>query len=413
MQSEVWIWLESACTSWKIVTSWNHISHFDPFWSRHPLAPFSPTVVPLSTLPPPLTLSSSMTWKITSLSFGCQFCRRKVPLFKCQSLSAEHPFILEIPFWHILNLQPRMKNQTCQARKGTKKGPKHATFTRCSDKTQGFSDMSTDIHAHTWLTSIQISKSWRSRPPCAATCAWGHAPSAYLTTRPWVEKRNTMKGISQLSSIFMHNTFGSRDWEFRNLREEIKAGNLDKFGKAPENVSPQYSALPLKVSLDCTDTILMREDGICNLGRFQTDYASWMCLLRYRDLSYQKGQMLKQLWILWLMWCHVMPLTGDSRDSSQCRHIVDKFILLHTVEVRQCHRPQDVLDILSPEGWESWTDRTRNLPATFAGCHAVSTRVFTRSWWSVPPGLDSRIRQVWSNLNDFQSIHTDPLSPLY
>lgn len=38
-----------------------------------------------------------------------------------------------------------MKNQTCQARKGTKKGPKHATFTRCSDKTQGFSNMSTDI----------------------------------------------------------------------------------------------------------------------------------------------------------------------------------------------------------------------------------------------------------------------------
>ena len=155
-----------------------------------------------------------------------------------------------------------------------------------------------------------------------------------------------MKGISQLSSIFMHNTFGSRDWEFRNLREEIKAGNLDKFGKAPENVSPQYSALPLKVSLDCTDTILMREDGICNLGRFQTDYASWMCLLRYQDLSKRTNAETVVDFMTYVMPC----IAINSRDSSQCRHIVYKFILLHTVEVRQCHRPQDVLDILSPEG---------------------------------------------------------------
>ncbi len=104
MQSEVWIWLESTCTSWKIVTSWNHISHFDPSWSRHPLAPFSPTVVPLSrssrsTLPPPLTLWSSMTWKITSLSFGCQFCR----VGEKFHFSNANPWVLNTPSsWRFL-----------------------------------------------------------------------------------------------------------------------------------------------------------------------------------------------------------------------------------------------------------------------------------------------------------------------
>ena len=89
------------------------------------------------------------------------------------------------------------------------------------------------------------------------------APSAYLTTHSLSrnKNRNTMKGISKLSSILKRNT-SDHLGNFRNLQDEIKAGNLDR-----ECVPPQYSALPLNVSLDCTDTILMREEGICNLGR--------------------------------------------------------------------------------------------------------------------------------------------------
>lgn len=140
-----------------------------------------------------LTVSSSMTWKITSLSVGHQFWRKAA-----KSSTFRSTFQMSIPeCWtplrladsgklaHPKNLQLHWKTkQTCQVRKGNQKKGLKQSKTRYihQDVRIKLKDSAICLLIFYWYLCshdppwTQITKSWRSRPPCAATCAWGQGP---------------------------------------------------------------------------------------------------------------------------------------------------------------------------------------------------------------------------------------------
>lgn len=193
-----------------------------------------------------------------------------------------------------------------------------------------------------------------------------------------------MKGISKLSSIFCKTNHLDHLGNFRNLQDEIQAGNLDEFGKAPENVFPRVkrpfpSAFPWTA---LTQSWCGRRESATLVGFYDL---MWCCQWRWKDGWGDSA---------WYSW-----------DSWQCRHIVDKLILLHIVEVCQCHRPHEKCFDWALNHWQD-SQLTRNscwMPCRFPISGLCTVMVICTTW-------TSQLSQVGSKLNDFQSIDTYPVS---
>lgn len=207
------------------------------------------------------------------------------------------------------------------------------------------------------------------------------APSAYLTTHSLSPKknRNTMKGISKLSSIFCKTNHLDHLGNFRNLQDEIKAGNLDRECVPPSELGPFPSTFPWTA---LTQSWCGRRESATLVGFKQI---IWCCQWRWKDGWGDSA---------WYSW-----------DSWQCRHIVDKLILLHIVEVCQCHRPQKKCFDWALNHWQD-SQLTRNscwMPCRFPISGLCTVIVICTTW-------TSQLSQVGSKLNDCQSIDTYPVS---
>lgn len=175
-----------------------------------------------------------------------------------------------------------------------------------------------------------------------------------------------MKGISKLSSIFCKTNHLDHLGNFRNLQDEIQAGNLDEFGKAPENVFPRSirpfpSAFPWTA---LTQSWCGRRESATSVVFKQIMPAGFVgCVIETCQNGPNASNSSGSYDLLWWRQWRRKDGWGDSAwyswDSWQCRDIVDKLILLHIVEVCQCHRPQEKCFDWALNHWQD-SQLTRN-----------------------------------------------------